>query len=175
MKRSHPAPLARRLCALAAAAVLAAALALPALAAPAASSAARSDIDPEGAPDTAWQLQPTVFATVNTNGSGYYLGENAYYEADPYNYDRLAFSTKIGDVPQTLAILLTTRRNLTDFSVTITDDSGETLWGLGSKYLTKSYYYINGQTYISVVLSNKQNKHRTHTFSSPTPHVLQHL
>ena len=103
----------------------------------------------EGAPDTAWQLQPTVFATVNTNGSGYYLGENAYYEADPYNYDRLAFSTKIGDVPQTLAILLTTRRNLTDFSVKITDDSGETLWSLGSKYLTKSYYYYNAQTYIN--------------------------
>lgn len=50
MKRSQPAPLARRLCALAAAAVLAAALALPALAAPAASSAARSDIDPEDTP-----------------------------------------------------------------------------------------------------------------------------
>ena len=109
----------------------------------------------EGDPDTAWQLQPTVFATVNASGSGYYLGENAYNEADNYNYDRLAVSTKIDNAPQTLGIILTTRRNLTDFSAKITDDSGETVWGIGSKYLTRSYYYYNAQTYINTqILTN---------------------
>lgn len=108
----------------------------------------------EGAPDTDWQLQPTLFATANQNGSGYYLGENAYNEEDPYNYDRLAFSTELEDAPQTLAIILTTRRNLTDFSVSISDDSGETLWSLASKYLSKSYFYINGQRYINTQIIN---------------------
>ncbi|MBQ7872292.1 MAG: leucine-rich repeat protein, partial [Oscillospiraceae bacterium] len=93
----------------------------------------------EGAPDSNWQLQPSLFATVSTTGVGYYLAQDAY--TGTYNFDRLAFSPKIDGAQQFLGTILTTRRNLTDFKMVITNADGEELWGLTSSYLTKSYYY----------------------------------
>ncbi|MBE6944686.1 MAG: hypothetical protein E7459_01185 [Ruminococcaceae bacterium] len=93
----------------------------------------------EGAPDTAWQLQPTLFATVNVVGSGYYLAEDAY--TNTYNFQRLAFSPKIAGDQQYLGTILTTRRNLTDFAMTVSNAEGEAIWALGTSHLTKSYFY----------------------------------
>lgn len=103
----------------------------------------------EGDPSTDWQLQPSLFATMSITGAGYYLGENAYNEEDPYNYDRLAFSAEIADVPQYLAMILTTRRNLTDVSISIKDAEGNVVWGLAGDYLQKSYYYPSYGTVIN--------------------------
>ncbi len=95
----------------------------------------------EGSPSSNWQLQPSYFATVAASGYGYYLAEDAY--AGTYNFDKLAFSPKIDNVPQALATILTTRRNLTDFKLYISDKNGEVVWGLQSDYLMKAFYYAS--------------------------------
>ena len=109
----------------------------------------------EGAMDSNFSLAPTQFATANVMGSGTYLGEDATNDSTKsYNYDRLAFSPKIGGNQQYLAMQLGVRRNLLNFEASITSPDGEKVWSLGSDYLRKAFFYNGYGIYRSQIISD---------------------
>ena len=109
----------------------------------------------EGDMDSNFSLAPTQFATANVMGSGTYLGEDSTNDGSKsYNYDRLAFSPKIGGNQQYLAMQLGVRRNLLNFEASITSPDGEKVWSLGSDYLRKAVFYNGYGIYRSQIISD---------------------
>ena len=95
----------------------------------------------EGDPETNYLLQPTLFGTTMASGVGYYLGENAYNNEDRYNYDRLAFSPVIDNIPQYFATIASLRRNVTDFEMAVYGSDNQKVWNIGADLLRKTFYY----------------------------------
>ena len=112
----------------------------------------------EGDMNSNFSLGPTQFATANVMGSGIYLGEDPAFDGNKsYNYNRLAFSPKIGGDQQYLAMQLGVRRNLTDFEVSITNKDGEKVWGLASDYLRKTFFYNGYGIYRTQIIAEGWN------------------
>ena len=112
----------------------------------------------EGDMNSNFSLGPTQFATANVMGSGTYLGEDPAFDGNKtYNYDRLAFSTKIAGDQQYLAMQLGVRRNLTDFEASITNGEGEKVWSIGSDYLRKTIFVSTYGIYRTQIISNGWN------------------
>ena len=109
----------------------------------------------EGDMNSNFSLAPTQFATANVMGSGIYLGEDSTNDGSKsYNYDRLAFSPKIGGNQQYLAMQLGVRRNLLNFEASITSPDGEKVWSLGNDYLRKAFFYNGYGIYRSQIITD---------------------
>lgn len=103
----------------------------------------------ENTPDEDYLLTPVKFAAIDPSGAGYYIGYDGGSSADEnFNPDRLAFSPRLnGASIQHLATILSTRRNIENFSAKITDDDNNTLYSLEAPSLRKTYYYQGAGVY----------------------------